>query len=91
MIHFSVINLVVHQTYKIQVYDEFVISENTAVLKCHIPTFVKEYVQIISWLKDDKIIVTSSSPKGKSSHFIIFHYITLHLILMNNSFIYLNI
>lgn len=31
-------------------YDEYVIKGNAAVLKCHIPSFVSEYVEIIEWI-----------------------------------------
>uniref|UniRef100_T1JK32 Ig-like domain-containing protein n=1 Tax=Strigamia maritima TaxID=126957 RepID=T1JK32_STRMM len=43
----------VKQFYKVQVYDEFVIKGNIAVLKCHVPSFVKDYITVTSWLKDD--------------------------------------
>ncbi|XP_047119733.1 Down syndrome cell adhesion molecule-like protein Dscam2 [Schistocerca piceifrons] len=40
---------VVNQYYEAQVYDVFVIKGNTAVFKCNIPSFVSDYVEIISW------------------------------------------
>ncbi|XP_048522534.1 Down syndrome cell adhesion molecule homolog isoform X5 [Dendroctonus ponderosae] len=33
--------------------DESVLKGNTAILKCHIPSFVSDYVFVISWLQDD--------------------------------------
>ncbi|KAM7314251.1 Down syndrome cell adhesion molecule-like protein Dscam2 [Ixodes scapularis] len=40
---------VVEQYYEVQVYDEFTIAGNTAVLRCHVPSFVKEDVVVVSW------------------------------------------
>ncbi|XP_054166069.1 cell adhesion molecule Dscam2-like [Oppia nitens] len=57
------VRAVVHQTYKVQVYDEFVIMGNTGVMRCQVPTFVREYVKVIAWIKDEKVITTLMSPK----------------------------
>ncbi|KAH7642831.1 cell adhesion molecule-like protein 12 [Dermatophagoides farinae] len=51
---------VVHQSFKLQVYDEFVIKENMAIMRCHIPSIVRDYVRIVAWLRDDHILVTAS-------------------------------
>ncbi|XP_054160537.1 cell adhesion molecule Dscam2-like [Oppia nitens] len=58
------VRAVVHQSYKTQVYDEFVIRENTAVMRCQMPTFVREYVRVVTWLKDDSTLITSSLNNG---------------------------
>lgn len=34
--------------------DESVLKGNTAIFKCHIPSFVSDYVQVVSWLQDGK-------------------------------------
>lgn len=34
--------------------DESVLKGNTAIFKCHIPSFVSDYVQVVSWLQDEK-------------------------------------
>lgn len=35
--------------------EEYVLKGNAAVLKCHIPSFVSEYVNVISWIiSEDK-------------------------------------
>ncbi|XP_073949185.1 Down syndrome cell adhesion molecule 1 isoform X9 [Choristoneura fumiferana] len=39
----------VNQLYESQVYDMYVIRGNAAVFKCHIPSFVSDHVQIVSW------------------------------------------
>uniref|UniRef100_T1JAL8 Down syndrome cell adhesion molecule-like protein Dscam2 n=1 Tax=Strigamia maritima TaxID=126957 RepID=T1JAL8_STRMM len=46
------VRAVVMQLYEVQVYDEFVITGNTGVLRCHIPSFVTDYVSVTSWFHD---------------------------------------
>lgn len=41
---------VVSQFYESQVYDEYVIKGNAAILKCNIPSFVSDHVEIIEWI-----------------------------------------
>ena len=41
----------IEQQYEIQVYDEFVLMGNTAVLRCHIPSFLKEHLTVIGWIR----------------------------------------
>lgn len=33
--------------------DEHVLRGNTAIIKCHIPSFVADYVFVSSWLEND--------------------------------------
>ncbi|GFY40217.1 down syndrome cell adhesion molecule homolog [Trichonephila inaurata madagascariensis] len=54
----------INQYYETQVYDVFVTKGNTAVLKCHIPSFVKEYVSVMSWMRDDGNIIHAESAAG---------------------------
>ncbi|KAF9805905.1 hypothetical protein SFRURICE_013881 [Spodoptera frugiperda] len=42
-------NYAVNQFYESQVYDIYVIRGNAAVFKCHIPSFVSDHVQVVSW------------------------------------------
>ncbi|GFU25001.1 down syndrome cell adhesion molecule [Trichonephila clavipes] len=51
---------VVQQKFIPQVYDDYVIRGNTAVLRCHLPSFVREYVTLDSWLIDDDIVLKST-------------------------------
>lgn len=44
---------VVSQSYNANVMDESVLKGNTAIFKCHIPSFVSDYVSVVSWLQDD--------------------------------------
>ncbi|KAJ9576976.1 hypothetical protein L9F63_006413, partial [Diploptera punctata] len=47
----------VRQNYEVQVYRAHVLLGNTAVLHCVIPAFVKDYVSVTSWFRDDTIIL----------------------------------
>ncbi|VEN44085.1 unnamed protein product [Callosobruchus maculatus] len=47
------VRAVVSQSYTANVMDESVLKGNTAIFKCHIPSFVSDYVQVTSWLQDD--------------------------------------
>lgn len=41
---------VVTQSYTVNLWEENVLRGNSAILKCHIPSFVSEYVSISSWI-----------------------------------------
>ncbi|CAB3363290.1 Hypothetical predicted protein [Cloeon dipterum] len=45
---------VVHQFYQTRVIDEFVLKGNTATLKCLVPSFVSDFVEVVEWLTDDQ-------------------------------------
>lgn len=47
---------VVFQSYSVNVMDENVLRGNTAIVKCHIPSFVSDFVVVDSWieLEDDE-------------------------------------
>ncbi|KAF8789149.1 Down syndrome cell adhesion molecule-like [Argiope bruennichi] len=49
-----------------QVFDEYVVKGNTAVLKCQLPTFAKEYVVVDSWIRNDGHILKMSENKVRS-------------------------
>lgn len=40
----------VSQAYTVNLWEENVLRGNSAILKCHIPSFVAEYVTITSWI-----------------------------------------
>ncbi|KAG5890614.1 hypothetical protein JTB14_005124 [Gonioctena quinquepunctata] len=44
---------VVSQSYTANVMDESVLKGNTAIFKCHIPSFVSDFVYVTSWLQND--------------------------------------
>ncbi|XP_015788338.1 Down syndrome cell adhesion molecule-like protein Dscam2 [Tetranychus urticae] len=63
------VKAIVYQHYDVQVYDDFVIRGNTGILRCNIPTFVKDYVHVVSWLRSDGNIIQSDLFKG-GRHYI---------------------
>jgi hypothetical protein len=56
---------VVKQKYEVQVYDEYVISGNTAVLRCQVPSYVAEYVMVTSWIQDGSVNIYPNTDTGK--------------------------
>ncbi|KAL3253521.1 hypothetical protein MRX96_054575 [Rhipicephalus microplus] len=59
------VRAVVEQYYEVQVYDEFTIAGNTAVLRCHVPSFVRDDVIVVSWEQkiDNKVDVVVNDLK----------------------------
>lgn len=45
---------VVAQTYDTDVNKEYVILGNSILLKCQVPSFVADFVQVVSWHTDDE-------------------------------------
>lgn len=43
----------VPQAYTVNVMDEAVLKGNSAILKCHIPSFVADFITVDSWLEDE--------------------------------------
>uniref|UniRef100_A0A1B0GF86 Ig-like domain-containing protein n=1 Tax=Glossina morsitans morsitans TaxID=37546 RepID=A0A1B0GF86_GLOMM len=43
---------VVNQKYTVQVHDEYVMTGNTAVLKCQVPSYMSEFVMVTAWVQD---------------------------------------
>ncbi|KAG8200003.1 hypothetical protein JTE90_006241 [Oedothorax gibbosus] len=57
------IKAVVKRRYKVQVYDEFVVRGNTAVLRCQVPSFVQDYITYM-WKRGDGASITSTVTRG---------------------------
>lgn len=57
--------LVVHQFYQTRVIDEFVLKGNTATLKCLVPSFVSDFVEVVEWLTDDESLSLATNDNGK--------------------------
>uniref|UniRef100_T1JD50 Down syndrome cell adhesion molecule n=1 Tax=Strigamia maritima TaxID=126957 RepID=T1JD50_STRMM len=55
------VRAVVPQPYDIQVYDVYAIVKTTAVLKCHVPSFLEEHVRVTMWLRDEVLIIEPTS------------------------------
>lgn len=45
--------VVVPQQYSVNVMDEHVLRGNAAIVKCHIPSFVIDFVYVSAWILDD--------------------------------------
>ncbi|KAM7292976.1 Down syndrome cell adhesion molecule homolog [Ixodes scapularis] len=61
--------LVVRQNYAAEAYDEFVISGNTAVMRCQVPAFVSDYVTVTSWIEEPTgNVIKQASPSGSSKY-----------------------
>ncbi|GFS90260.1 uncharacterized protein NPIL_219641 [Nephila pilipes] len=56
---------VVRQGYQVQVYDEFVIRGNTAVLRCQVPSVVRDYVIVTTWEREDGVTIVSNVANGQ--------------------------
>ncbi|GIY58143.1 hypothetical protein CEXT_236521 [Caerostris extrusa] len=56
---------VVNQRFVPKVYDYYVIRGNTAVLRCHPATSVKDYVSVESWIRNDDYVLRPSDTRGK--------------------------
>ncbi len=52
--------IVLKQDYTPEVYDEFVIEGNSAVLKCVVPTHVKDFIEVKSWIKEPNTVIERS-------------------------------
>ena len=55
---------VVSQFYVTEAENEYVIRANSAIMKCKIPSFVSEFVQVDQWVADDGTIYTSDLEYG---------------------------
>ena len=74
---------VVLQRYSTYVSEDHVIVGNAAVLRCHIPSFVADMVNVDHWLIDDVTITSSSSSSNdEHSHWGIHHYHHLPRLLL---------
>lgn len=55
---------VVGQRYAVNVMDEHVLRGNAAIIKCHIPSFVAEFVEVDSWIEDVTTDIYPSADYG---------------------------
>lgn len=60
-----VVSAVVQQFYQSEVNNEYVIRGNAAVLKCSIPSFVADFVSVVSWHDEAGESFTPNSLHGK--------------------------
>lgn len=45
----------VHQFYQTRVIDEFVLRGNSAILKCLVPSFVADFINVESWVDEEGV------------------------------------
>ncbi|KAG8228365.1 hypothetical protein J437_LFUL006816 [Ladona fulva] len=62
---FTALTSLVLQHYEVRVLGAFVTRGNTAVLRCQVPSVVREYLTVTSWLQDDSFNIYPSSDGGK--------------------------
>ncbi|XP_076349631.1 cell adhesion molecule Dscam1-like isoform X3 [Tachypleus tridentatus] len=48
---------VVKQNYKVEVRDEYVLKGNPAVFKCHVPSYVKDFVLVDQWVEEPAKVI----------------------------------
>ncbi|XP_026315581.1 Down syndrome cell adhesion molecule-like protein Dscam2 isoform X14 [Hyposmocoma kahamanoa] len=61
------VRAVVSQAYAVNLLEEYVLRGNAAILKCHIPSFVSEYVVVVSWIiseGEEELEIKLESPKN---------------------------
>ncbi|XP_015186972.1 PREDICTED: Down syndrome cell adhesion molecule-like protein Dscam2 isoform X7 [Polistes dominula] len=64
------VKAVVRQKYEVQVRDTFVLPGNTGVLRCEIPSFAKDYVQVTSWVQDSAFNIYPTHESGGKYHML---------------------
>jgi hypothetical protein len=52
-LHFQIDFSVVSHPYSVNVMDEHILKGNSAILKCHIPSFVSDFVVIDAWIDEE--------------------------------------
>nr|ATU82862.1 secreted Ig-domain-containing protein [Pristhesancus plagipennis] len=76
------VRAVVDQVYEARVIDEFVLKGNAAILKCLIPSFVADFVQVIEWINSDGVsypLVMSSDLKNYDGKYLVLPSGELHI------------
>ncbi|XP_037024203.1 Down syndrome cell adhesion molecule-like protein Dscam2 isoform X8 [Bradysia coprophila] len=61
------VRAVVHQFYQSEVNNEYVIRGNSAVLRCSIPSFVGDYVTVLSWQDENGNLYGSLDDNSKDN------------------------
>ncbi|XP_068204699.1 cell adhesion molecule Dscam2-like [Palaemon carinicauda] len=59
------VRAVVEQYWEVQVYNQYVLEGNTAVLKCKVPPFVKDFVTITSWTEGHSNYYPAQNSEGR--------------------------
>ena len=65
---FSTLNFVdVAQPYETRVGDEFVILGNDALVKCSVPSFAADYLEVVGWVTDQGYAIDTTSVDGNQN------------------------
>lgn len=67
MYYLLCVNLVVSQFYDVDVNKEYAIRGNAAILKCQVPSFVADFVSVVSWHTDQEENFFPGAPDGNNS------------------------
>lgn len=78
---------VVSQAYAVNLMEEYVLRGNAAIVKCHVPSFVSEYVTVVSWIISEGDESVEIQIDGKNSHGISF--VVFNLWKEGSNFLYL--
>ncbi|XP_017797231.1 PREDICTED: Down syndrome cell adhesion molecule-like protein Dscam2 [Habropoda laboriosa] len=74
------VRAVVQQFYETRVIDEFVLRGNTATLKCLVPSFVADFVDVIEWLAvEDGSTYNANSQEEKDGKYLVLPSGELHI------------
>lgn len=84
----------VQQFYETRVIDEFVLRGNTATLKCLVPSFVADFVDVIEWVAEDGSTYNTNNQQEKGTYCYWLHetniyrdYVLLKSLSINFTFI----
>ncbi|RWS12133.1 Down syndrome cell adhesion molecule-like protein Dscam2, partial [Dinothrombium tinctorium] len=69
----------IQQAFDVNVYDEFAIRGNTGVLRCHIPSYVLDYVAVESWIRSDNVVIKPHLSTALDSRYLLFPSGELHV------------
>ncbi|XP_070391735.1 cell adhesion molecule Dscam1-like isoform X3 [Dermacentor albipictus] len=61
---------VVLEKFVASVYDVYVVRGNSAILRCHVPPTVKDYVKVTSWVLDDGVTIGTLEGTGLDSRYL---------------------
>lgn len=61
--YWYVLSAVVNQFYQTRVIDEYVLLGNSVFLKCLLPSFVTDFIQVLEWVDDNGNTVGSTVDK----------------------------
>ncbi|GFT31960.1 down syndrome cell adhesion molecule [Nephila pilipes] len=74
------VRAVIREVYEVSVQDSTVPIQNTALIRCHVPSSVSSYVQVSAWLTDDGLTMLAHDDHGYSgSKYQAFSTGTLHV------------